>query len=157
METVLYHPSTPDPGVQLSVWDPHLQKDIDSLELVQKVMCPLCILGLQPGVQCHSHSELQWASFAERRAKANVTMIYRVANQLVAIPACQYLRPATTNTQEILHQLLSDQHYEVFLLPGCNQTGISYHQVSPWPRPLRHSADVSMATSCYKQSVTSCT
>ena len=44
-------------------------------------------------------TRLQWDTLAHRRAKANVTMLCRVVNQLVAIPVEQYLRLSATNTR----------------------------------------------------------
>ena len=44
-------------------------------------------------------NRLQWDTLAHRRAKAKVTMLYRVVNQLVAIPVEQYLRPSATYTR----------------------------------------------------------
>ena len=41
--------------------------------------------------------EQNWDSLAERWAKSKVTILYRIANQLVAIPIDMYLHPAATN------------------------------------------------------------
>ena len=82
------------------VWDPHLQKDIDTLDMVQR----RCARFVYQDFSRESSvtwmcNRLQWDTLAHRRAKAKVTVLYRVVNQLVAIPVEQYLRPSATNTR----------------------------------------------------------
>jgi len=43
--------------------------------------------------------QLDWETLEDRRTKAKLTMFYRTTNDLVDIPADQYLSPANTNTR----------------------------------------------------------
>ena len=82
------------------VWDPHLQKDTDCLEKVQRRCARFAFqeFSRESSMSSMMHT-LQWESLAERRAKAKVTMLYRIANNLVALPLNQYLKPSATNTR----------------------------------------------------------
>ena len=124
------------------VWDPHSQKDIDTLEKVQRH----CARFVHQDFSRESSvtkmlNKLNWDSLAERRAKAKVTMIYRGLNGLVDIAILDYLKPATTNTRG---------HDKKFFIPFCRTTtmrhsffydttrhvcGTAFHQSPPQPRP----------------------
>ena len=82
------------------IWDPHLQKDTDCLEKVQRRCARFAFqeFSRESSVSSMMHT-LQWEPLAERRAKAKVTMLYRIANNLVALPLNQYLKPSATNTR----------------------------------------------------------
>ena len=80
------------------VWDPHLQKDIDTLEKVQRRSARFVYQDFsRESSVTKMLNQLNWDSLAERRAKAKVTMIYRGMNQLVEIPM-DHLRPATVTS-----------------------------------------------------------
>ena len=108
------------------VWDPHLQKD--------KTVWRRCNVAVQdlhsnnsaesPSMSIMMHT-LQWEPLAERRAKAKVTMLYRIANNLVALPLNQYLKPSATNTRGHDYRLFipycRTKHLKTLLLPRCSQ------------------------------------
>lgn len=77
------------------VWDPHTKLNINSIEKVQRrgarFVC--CDYRRTSSVE-QMLSDLKWTSLAERRAKAKVTMVYKIVNRLVDIPADLYLRPS---------------------------------------------------------------
>jgi len=43
--------------------------------------------------------KLQWDSLQQRRARSCVLMLYRIRNELVAIPASVYLQPSVVHTR----------------------------------------------------------
>ena len=44
---------------------------------------------------------LHWESLESRRTKAQLTMMYKIVNDLVDVPAEQYLTPASSRTRAI--------------------------------------------------------
>ena len=82
------------------VWDPHLQKDIDTLEKVQRRSARFVTQDFsRESSVTKMMKDLHWETLAERRAKAKVIMLYRIVHHLVAIPVEEYLTPAATNTR----------------------------------------------------------
>ena len=79
------------------VWDPHQQKDIDTLERTNrratrvvykksfwdKDVSPTNLLR-----------ELQWPTLAERRQHQRLTMMYKISHGLIAIPPTQLTQPS---------------------------------------------------------------
>ena len=80
-----------------TVWDPHHQKDIDTLERVnrraarvvnkksfrEKDVSPTKLLR-----------ELGWKTLAERREQQRLAMMYKIINGLVAVPPTHLSKPA---------------------------------------------------------------
>ena len=77
-----------------SVWDPHLLKDINKLEMIQKRSARYVTN------RYHNTSsveimlqKLQWPTLEERRKKARLTLLYKVTNGEVKIDAGNILLP----------------------------------------------------------------
>ena len=81
-----------------TVWIPHSIKSSHALEMVQRraARYTMSSYSKKDGVS-PMLTALGWETLAERRAKARVTMMYRMENNLVAIQATDYLqRPQST-------------------------------------------------------------
>jgi hypothetical protein len=77
------------------VWDPHTKQNINIIEKVQRRGARfVCGDYRRASSVDQMLSDLEWTSLAERRAKAKVTMMYKIVNQLVDIPANLHLRPS---------------------------------------------------------------
>jgi len=90
------------------VWDPHLQKDINCLEMVQRRSARFAYQNFsRESSVTKMLSYLQWDPLAERRAQAKVCMLYKASNGLVAIPITDYLRvmPATIRGHDMRYFL----------------------------------------------------
>ena len=71
-----------------TIWDPHLAKDINSLEMVQHKASRF----LKHYYRCTSSvmtmlSELGWNNLADRQRELCLALLYKVTNDLVAVPA----------------------------------------------------------------------
>jgi len=68
-------------------WDPYLQRDIDSLERIQRKAARFTTRDFhhRSSVTAMMHN-LQWEPLAERRTKARVILMYLILNDEVAIP-----------------------------------------------------------------------
>ena len=74
-----------------SIWDPHVQKDVKQLEMVQHraarfvTNCPHQHTDQQPSITAKI-KELGWEPLKDRRRKNRLVMLYRVVNNLVEVP-----------------------------------------------------------------------
>ena len=60
------------------VWDPHTQRNVNKLEMVQR-------------------TDLHWNTLQERRMQVKSAMLYRIVHNLVAIPVTPFLIPVRTS------------------------------------------------------------
>ena len=79
----------------LSAWDPHLQKDKDKLESVQKRAARFVTnnYAKQPGTMTHTLSTLNWPSLESRRYSSKLVLFYNIVYVKVEIDISQYLQP----------------------------------------------------------------
>ena len=83
-----------------TIWDPHTQKDIDCLEKTQRCCTRFVYQDFQrTSSVTQMMTQLGWESLAERRAKAEATMMYRAVHGLVCIPGWSYLTPLISITR----------------------------------------------------------
>ena len=83
------------------VWDPHLVKDISEVEMVQRRGARF-VKGKyrwDDGSVTEMINALGWTSLANRRRDLRLTLMYKVVNSLVAVPADDLLTPADTRTR----------------------------------------------------------
>ena len=94
-----------------TVWDPHTIELTNQLEMVQRRAARFVTADYR---RRHSVTvllnQLQWQTLLQRRTHSKVTMLYRIHNQLVAIPAGPpYIIYSNTTTHG--HHLQLQQHH----------------------------------------------
>ena len=98
-----------------SIWDPHTQKDINQLEMVQHraarfvLNCPHRRTDQQQPSISSKVEELGWEPLKDRRRKNRLVMLYRVVNNLVEVPSTYHpcLRdpqPVRGNQKQFIRQ-----------------------------------------------------
>lgn len=77
------------------VWDPHTAQDVNKLEMVQRRYARYTSrdYGRTSSVTAMLKN-LGWEPLVERRAKARITMMYRMVHHLVDIPASDHITQA---------------------------------------------------------------
>ena len=91
---VLDYPST--------VWDPHKQGDIKTLEQVQRRAARyVCndYTSRTPGCISAMVEDIGWESLQERRYTARVSLLYKIQHGLVDIESSRYMRPSDSRTR----------------------------------------------------------
>ncbi|KAK6191011.1 hypothetical protein SNE40_002761 [Patella caerulea] len=110
-----------------TVWDPYTQKDVHTLEMVQRrgarYICNK--LGNRSSVD-HMLDKLEWKSLEQRRKEARLTMLFKIQNKDVDINAENRLIPPRRLTRN-MHQLS-------FQVPNTNS---GYRKFSFFPRTIR--------------------
>ena len=77
-----------------SVWNPNLQKDINKLEMIQRRSARYVTNRYHSTSSVETMlQKLQWPTLEERRKKARLTLLYKVANREVKIDADNKLLP----------------------------------------------------------------
>ena len=83
-----------------TVWYPFYQKDIDRLERVQRRAARFVLNDYKPLSSVTSMvSQLGWKPLAERRREHRLSLLYKIIDGLVAIPADTHLHFNTRNTR----------------------------------------------------------
>ena len=102
-----------------SVWDPHTDKDIGTLEAVQKRAARFAF-------NTYSRHDrvtplllrLEWIPLKERRARAKVTLLYKAIKNIVEI-STNYLTPSETNdvdyNDDSTTDMVTRQHDHFFI------------------------------------------
>ena len=83
-----------------SVWDPHLQKDIQKIEKIQRRGARFVTgsYGRESSVTTML-KDLQWDELSNRRRTSRLAMMYKIIHGLVAIPSEDLLEPNTGRTR----------------------------------------------------------
>ena len=83
-----------------SVWNPHHKKQVEKLEMVQRRAARYTTsrFGYTSSVESMLQ-HLQWESLESRRTKIQLTLFYKVVNNLIDIPEANYLIPSTSRTR----------------------------------------------------------
>ena len=85
-----------------TVWDPHKQGDIKTLEQVQRRAARyVCndYTSRTPGCVSAMVEDIGWESLQDRRYYARVSLLYRIQHGLVDIESSRYLRPSDFRTR----------------------------------------------------------
>ena len=83
-----------------TIWNPHTKDLTYKLEMVQRRAARYVTNRYHSTSSVTSMLDhLQWESLESRRTKAQLTMFYKITNDLVDIPAEKYLIPSKTNTR----------------------------------------------------------
>ena len=77
------------------VWDPHTQRNINKLEMVQRRAARFVKGDFdRTSIVTSILADLRWNTLQERRMQSKSVMFYRIVHNLVAIPATPSLIPA---------------------------------------------------------------
>ena len=97
-----------------SIWDPHHQRDIDSIEMVQKRAArfvkniPHKRTGPQPSVTAMV-KDLGWETLENRRHNNRLSLMYKIINNEVEVPALYHPVPNNTREARRCHDTLEGQ------------------------------------------------
>ena len=95
-----------------TVWDPVTKSNIAKVESVQRRSARFCYSDYRRTSSVTSmQQELGWEDLQSRREQKKVAMMYRIVNNLVEIPADQYLTAAGISTRS---------HQQRFLVEYCS-------------------------------------
>ena len=104
-----------------TVWDPHLQKDIKSLEQVQRRAARyVCndYTTRTPGCVKAMVKDIGWESLQDRRYTARLSLLYKIQHGLVDIEGPRYLKPndsRTSGQRELFQERINcDVYYNSF-------------------------------------------
>ena len=76
-----------------TVWDPHLNKDINRIENIQRKAARFVKSDYKQTSSVTSMmDELGWKPLHERRREQRLTLLFKIVNDLVAIPADHHIR-----------------------------------------------------------------
>ena len=77
-----------------SAWDPYHQKDIDSLERVQRKAARFCCNNYQPTASVTAMiQDLGWKTLESRRTMTRLTLLYKMSRGEIDIDTDSFLRP----------------------------------------------------------------
>ena len=84
-----------------SVWDPHTQKNLQSIEKVQRRTTNLVKKCNQrtPGTVTSLLGELKWPSLEQRRKQTRLTNLYRIINDTLTVEIPNYFRQKECQTR----------------------------------------------------------
>ena len=84
-----------------TVWDPYRENQIKQLEAVQRRAARFVTSNYtyEEGTVTKLLQELNWQTLKERREQARLTMLYKIHNNLIAIPVPKYVTPNTRQTR----------------------------------------------------------
>ena len=83
-----------------SVWNPHHKDQVHKVEMVQRKATRFTTKRYRNTSSVSSMLDhLQWESLESRRSKIQLTLLYKVVNDLVDIPSSAYLTPSTSKTR----------------------------------------------------------
>ena len=93
------------------VWNPHLARHIQQVEMIQR-RATRFVLNRYHNTSSVGEmlQTLGWETLQERRAKCSVVFMYKILNQMIAVPATPYFVPAYDATRGLrVHKLLTVQ------------------------------------------------
>jgi len=89
-----------------TVWSPHTQKDINTIERSQRQAARFVFNNYSNYASVSEMlTNLNWPSLAHCRQEQKVIMIFKIVNQLVDLPASSYLLPISTDHDTRGHTL----------------------------------------------------
>jgi len=109
-----------------SVWSPPTKAGINKIEAIQRRAARFVMGDYRRTSSVTAMiKNLQWQSLEARRKTAQVTMLYRIANALVAIPTAPFLQPSNLRTRG---------HHLRYMVPPTRTT---VYQASFFPQAIR--------------------
>ena len=83
-----------------AIWDPHLKKDIDSIEGVQRRAARFVKQDYKwDSSVTKMLQELNWSTLQDRRRETRLVLMYKIVNGVVAVPADDYLNRGYRRTR----------------------------------------------------------
>jgi hypothetical protein len=126
-----------------SVWDPHLQKHIDGIEMVQRRAARFISskYDREPGTVTKLLNDLELPLLHQRRKIARLIIFYKAMNNLIAIPIPEYIQKPTRITRSY--------HHSRFIRMGTNK---DIYKFSFYPRTITEwntlPPDITRAENC---------
>ncbi|MCG8078889.1 MAG: hypothetical protein JAY75_21955, partial [Candidatus Thiodiazotropha taylori] len=112
-----------------TVWSQHTKTNINKVEVVQRRAARYVTNRYRNTSSVTNMLEhLEWESLATRRTKMKLTMLFRIIHGLVAIPAEDYLTPATSTStrsshnQKLFQTPVSTELYKNSFFPSTVRT-----------------------------------
>ena len=83
-----------------AAWDPHLKKDINNIEMVQRQSARFvkCNYVREPGTVTRILDELKWPSLQSRRKEARLSLMHQAIHGTIAITTPAYVIPTDLRT-----------------------------------------------------------
>ncbi len=105
-----------------TVWDPHLQKDVKTLEQVQRRAARYVTkdyTSKTPGCVTAMVHNLHWDSLEDRRRNNRLVMLYKIQNNLVDINSTTFIQQSDSRTrgaQRLFQERIADvtQYHSYF-------------------------------------------
>lgn len=83
-----------------AVWNPHTKLAVHKLEMVQRRAARYVMSNYtKTSSVTEMINQLNWESLESRRTKIQLTMFYKIMNDLVDIPSSEFITPASTKTR----------------------------------------------------------
>ena len=93
-----------------SVWNPHQKDQIWKLEMIQRIAARYMTNRYRNTSSVSSMLDhLQWESLETRRSKIQLTFLYKIVNDMIDIPADEYLTKGASRTRSA-HSKKSGQY-----------------------------------------------
>ena len=109
-----------------SVWDPHTQKNINTIEKVQRRAARfVCNSYFNKSSVTNMINTIGWPTLQHRRTVQRLCMLYKMSNHFIAIPATEYLQPAI--------RLTRGMHVQSYIRI---QATVNYYSFSFFPRTV---------------------
>ena len=122
-----------------TVWNPYQKDQIHDLEMVQRRAARYVTNRYHNTSSVTSMLDhLQWETLESRRTKAQLTMIYKISNNLIDIPAAKYLSPGSSRTRS---------SHDIKFLPISTSTSYYRHSFFPGIIPTWNSLPAAVAES----------
>jgi hypothetical protein len=110
-----------------SIWNPHHKQSIQKLEMTQRRAARYTtnIYTTTSSVN-EMLQQLKWETLESRRTKIQLTMFYKIVNNLMDIPADHYLTPSKTRTRTTHSKKMLQYHTLKFSFFPQNYTYLEY-------------------------------
>ena len=120
-----------------TVWSPPVQKDKIRLEKVQRRAARYVTNRHNNTSSVTSMlNELGWDSLEQRRINSRLSLFYKIVNDLVDVPASEYLRPSSGRARS--------RHSKTFI-QFSTRTDCYHHSFFPFTVPLWNSLPAAVA------------
>ena len=114
--------SETQPEYASSIWDKSVKCNINKIEAVQRCAAHFTCRDYQRTSSVSATLQKpKWESLQERRARSRVLLLYRTRNDLVALPAAEYVQPVPSCTRGFETKYIEHKHLQSILLSSHHQ------------------------------------